>query len=69
MEDLKRMSLVFWAATAGIIVCLGGTITTALRNHHQAQAIEAQVGKIPVPSGLTAPTAPAAPNGIPVPAR
>jgi hypothetical protein len=72
MEDLKRMSIVFWAATAGIVLCLGGTIYTAVERHHQAQAMDAQVGRIPVPVGIS--TAPQKegikdPNAIPVPAR
>jgi hypothetical protein len=72
MEDLKRMSIVFWAATAGIVLCLGGTIYTAVERHRQAQAMDAQVGRIPVPMGITSPPQREAvkdPNAIPVPAR
>jgi hypothetical protein len=69
MEDLKRMSIVFWTACVGIVICLGGTIYTAVVRHHEAQAARAEVGNIPMPAGLTAPPVPKDPNAIPVPAR
>jgi hypothetical protein len=73
MEDLKRMSRVFWTACAGIAVCLGGTVYTAVQRHKETRAMEAAVGLIPVPAfpGQTTSRqnpAPIAP-GFPVPAR
>ena len=74
MEDLKRMSMVFWTAVAGVVICLGGTIYTAVQRHNELKATEAAVGIIPVPalpgqpSGNRIAPAPAQP-GIPVPAR
>ncbi len=77
MEDLKRMSWIFWSAVGGLVICLGGTAYTAVVRHEELKAIEAQVGKIPVPALPSADSAAQAPrmapvanpNNIPLPAR
>jgi hypothetical protein len=49
-KDMKALTYIFYAAVAGIAVCLAMTIVTGIHEHQQKKAIESAPLSIPLPA-------------------
>jgi hypothetical protein len=47
-----KLSILFFGAVAGIVVALGGTIFTAVKQSRDEKAAQPDAASIPVPAGL-----------------
>lgn len=49
MEDLKRLTLIVYACTAGVVLSFGGALVTAYRHHKAYEAQIRPATEIPLP--------------------
>jgi hypothetical protein len=46
--DIKKLTVIFGTCVAGIVVCFGMSVYTAIQESHQKKVVETQV--VPVPA-------------------
>jgi hypothetical protein len=59
LKTLKVLTGVVTACVIGIVICLGGSIYTAVKQHRAE--VEPAPAQIPVPAGIPAPDTPKVP--------